>query len=106
MSEEKERKYELDSLLMNELRFFIMTILSMYEEVDFQFLKSELEASDGNLSVQLKKLEEGKYLKSRKEFVGRKPRTNYRILPLGLQRLKEHLKRMKKISNKIEDTHL
>ena len=98
----KEKNYALDTLLMNELRFFIMTILSMYEETDFQFLKSELGATDGNLSAQLKKLEDQNYLVSRKEFVGRKPRTNYRITPLGLQRLKEHLERMKRISEKIE----
>ena len=97
-----ENKYELDTLLMNELRFFIMTILSMYENADFQFLKSELGASDGNLSVQLKKLEEADYIRSHKEFVGKKSHTTYKILPLGLKRLKEYLKRMKKISDTID----
>jgi DNA-binding PadR family transcriptional regulator len=68
-----------------------MTLLAMYEEADFNFLKKELGATDGNLSVQLRKLEEADYLTAHKEFVERKPRTTYAITKKGLEKLQKHL---------------
>ncbi|MCX7872321.1 MAG: transcriptional regulator [Verrucomicrobiae bacterium] len=99
----KENKYSLDELLTNELRFFIMTILAMYEEVDFNFLKEELNATDGNLSVQLRKLEEYEYIEVEKQFINRKPKSTYRITKKGLIALKEHLNYMEEIKKKIEE---
>ncbi len=86
--------YALDSLLTAEIRFFLMTILAMYDEVDFNFLKNELNASDGNLSVNLTKLEDAGYLNSRKEFIGKKPKTTYKISPLGLERLSQYINKI------------
>jgi len=97
-----ENKYKLDDLLTNELRFFILTILAMYEEVDFNFLKSELNATDGNLSVQIRKLEEAGYIEVKKQFVNRKPKSSYKITKEGLNALKRHLDYMEKIKSKIE----
>ncbi|MGC8764372.1 MAG: winged helix-turn-helix domain-containing protein [Brevinematia bacterium] len=99
----KEDKYSLDELLTNDLRFFIMTILAMYEEVDFNFLKDELKATDGNLSVQLRKLEEVGYINVKKEFLGRKPKSSYRITKKGVEALKNHLEYMEMIKHKIEE---
>lgn len=83
--------YSLNKLFSTELRFFVMTILAMYDEVDFNFLKKELKATDGNLSIQLRKLEEAEYLTSKKEFVDRKPKTTYAITSLGLEELQKHI---------------
>ena len=79
-----------------------MTLLAMYDEVDFSFLKKELKASDGNLGIQLRKLEDAKYLTVSKEFVERKPRTSYSITELGLDKLNEHLSKMSSIQKKIK----
>ncbi len=98
----KENKYSLDELLTNELRFFILTILAMYEAADFNFLKSELNATDGNLSIQLRKLEEAGYIKVEKQFINRKPKSSYNITKEGLNALKKHLECMDKIKSKIE----
>jgi DNA-binding PadR family transcriptional regulator len=97
-----ENKYKLDELLTNELRFFILTILAMYEEVDFNFLKSELNATDGNLSVQIRKLEEAGYIEVKKQFVNRKPKSSYRITKAGLDALKNYLEYMENIKKLVE----
>ncbi|OHD13079.1 MAG: hypothetical protein A2Y41_03950 [Spirochaetes bacterium GWB1_36_13] len=94
MNSEKTDKYTLDPLLTNELRFFIMSILSMYEEADFNFLKTELKTTDGNLSVQMRKLEEAGYLSSRKEFINKKPKTTYQITPEGLEKLTLYIEKI------------
>jgi DNA-binding HxlR family transcriptional regulator len=86
--------YILDSLLTAEIRFFIMTILAMYDTADFNFLKNELSASDGNLSVNLTKLEEAGYISSKKQFVGKKPKSTYKITRLGLDRLSQHINKI------------
>ncbi len=99
MKKKKDEKasgpgYNLDSLLTTEIRFFIMTILAMYDTADFSFLKSELGASDGNLSVNLSKLEEAGYISSKKEFVMKKPKTTYMITDLGLERLSKYIEKI------------
>jgi DNA-binding MarR family transcriptional regulator len=42
-----------------------------------------LEVTQGNLSVQLRKLEEAGYVTIEKSFLGRKPRTRIRMTPEG-----------------------
>ncbi len=92
-------KYELDPLLTTQLRFFAMSILAIYEDVDFNFLKKELAVTDGNLGVQLRKLEDAKYLEATKSFVNRKPRTTYKITALGLEKLKNHINNINQFKN-------
>jgi DNA-binding PadR family transcriptional regulator len=50
---------------------------SLGTECDFNFLKSALGVSDGNLSTHLTVLEESGYVRVTKEFHGKKPRTTY-----------------------------
>ena len=91
----------LDPLLSSELRFYIVTVLAMYQTVDFNFLKQELDATDGNLSVNLTKLEEAGYLTVKKEFVGKKTRSSYTITPEGLTRLSAHLDTMEAVKSRL-----
>ena len=91
----------LDPLLNSELRFYIITVLAMYKDADFSFLKQRLEATDGNLSANLSKLEEAGYLTVKKEFVGKKPRSTYAITSNGLARLSAHLDTMEAIKQRL-----
>lgn len=91
----------LDPLLTSELRFYIVTVLAMYQSVDFSFLKQQLDATDGNLSVNLSKLEEAGYLTVKKEFVGKKTRSTYTITPEGLAKLSAHLDTMEAVKNRL-----
>jgi DNA-binding PadR family transcriptional regulator len=91
----------LDPLLSSELRFYIVTVLAMYQTVDFNFLKQQLDATDGNLSASLTKLEEAGYLTVKKEFVGKKTRSSYTITPEGLSRLSAHLDTMEAVKSRL-----
>ena len=53
-------------------------------ERDFVSLREATGASDGNLSTQLRRLEEAGYLHAEKRFVGRLPRTSYRATAAGI----------------------
>lgn len=65
----------LDDVIHGRLRLGVMAYLSTAERADFNTLKAKLAATDGNLSVHLRKLEEAGYVRIDKRFVGKKPQT-------------------------------
>ena len=73
----------LDDALHQKVRLGAMSTLMAHGEADFNFLKSALTVSDGNLSTHLSVLENHGYLAVRKEFVGKRPRTTYTPTPAG-----------------------
>ena len=70
---------ELDPLLHSQLRLAVMSILLSVEEAEFVYIKEKTNATAGNLSVQLDKLNEAGYIEIEKGFAGKKPRTVCRI---------------------------
>ena len=75
---------ELDPLLHSQLRLSIMSLLISMKEADFVFLKEKTESTAGNLSVQLKKLEDAGYIKMSKQFKDNYPLTTCRITSKGV----------------------
>lgn len=73
----------LDDAIHQKVRLGAMSTLMANGEVDFNFLKSALNVSDGNLSTHLSVLENHGYIAVRKEFVGKRPRTTYTPTPAG-----------------------
>lgn len=73
----------LDDVIHQKVRLGVMSSLMASGEADFNFLKTALGVSDGNLSTHLTVLEESGYISVRKEFVGKKPRTTYTPTPSG-----------------------
>ena len=81
---------EPDANIHQPTRLRIMALLSGVQEADFSFLLSTLALTNGNLSVQTSKLEQAGYLEITKSFVGKMPRTVYRLTDLGRTRLNEY----------------
>ncbi len=88
-------------VMMSPVRFPIVILLAMYEEVDFTFIKKELKMSDGNLGANLKKLELQKLISSRKMFVGAKPKTLYKITKEGKSQIYSFIEIIKKVEGAI-----
>lgn len=57
----------------------------------FAELKDLTKASDGNLSVQLTKLEDWKYISCEKSFIQKRPKSVYEITPFGLKQLEDYV---------------
>jgi len=74
-----------------------MSVLMVNESVDFVSLKELLDISDGNLASHLNALERNELIEVRKQFIGRKPNTRYRITEAGRSAFKEHLDYLLKI---------
>jgi DNA-binding HxlR family transcriptional regulator len=73
----------IDDVIHGRLRLGIMAYLSGSGTADFNELKVKLQASDGNLSVHLRKLEEADYVAVEKTYAGRKPLTRVRLTDKG-----------------------
>ncbi len=73
----------IDEVIHGRMRLGIMVYLADAETADFTELKTVLEATQGNLSVHLKKLEEAGYVAIAKSFKDSKPLTQASITPAG-----------------------
>ncbi|MDQ6892948.1 MAG: transcriptional regulator [Acidobacteriota bacterium] len=65
------------------MRLAIVSALAANEALSFRELKNLLEATDGNLSVHARKLEDAGYVSCEKSFEGRVPKTEYRLTSEG-----------------------
>jgi DNA-binding HxlR family transcriptional regulator len=85
---------ELDRLIHERFRLGIVSALAVNPSLSFNELKALLKASDGNLSVHARKLEDAGYVQCTKSFDGRTPRTEYRLTALGRKALDRYLEHM------------
>ena len=86
----------LDRLLHDRVRLGIVSALAATDTMSLSFteLRSALNATDGNLGVHARKLEEAGYLSCEKTFSGRTPRTEYTLTASGRRALEKYLDHM------------
>lgn len=103
---EKNDKYSgfvSDRLLHEPARLQIVTyLISKSEEVPFTTLKQELDFTAGNLSVQLKKLEEAGYINIQKTFRNNRPWTGVSLTPIGLDAVHLYLHELEAIVKQLK----
>lgn len=91
---------QLDETIHSRIRLAIMAVLISVKEADFNFLKEKINATDGNLSVHIKKLEDAGYLSVKKEFMERKPHSTYSLTTKGHSAFEKYVERLEKLINK------
>ena len=77
------RAPRLDRVIHEGMRLAIVSALAANEKLSFGELKGLVGATDGNLSVHARRLEEAGYVACEKSFAGRVPRTEYRLTAEG-----------------------
>jgi DNA-binding MarR family transcriptional regulator len=98
-SEELQPISEIDPLIHAPTRLKIMAYLSIVESADFTFLMNQTGLTRGNLSVNLRKLEEAGYVSITKEFVDRIPRTLIRLTGEGRRAIQVYRDNMQAVLN-------
>jgi DNA-binding MarR family transcriptional regulator len=88
---------KIDDVIHGRLRLGIMAYLSDAEVADFNELKAVLQATQGNLSVHLRKLEDAGYVKIDKSFFARKPLTRVRMTGVGRKAFANYLASIAKL---------
>jgi DNA-binding HxlR family transcriptional regulator len=84
----------LDRLIHERIRLGIVSALAVNDSLSFNELKRLLRATDGNLSVHARKLENAGYVACAKTFEDRLPRSTYRLTAAGRRALSRYLDHM------------
>ncbi|MDE8668074.1 transcriptional regulator [Pseudarthrobacter sp. H3Y2-7] len=91
-------RHRLNDLIHAPVRFSIMAALAGAESMDFKDLRDTIQVSDSVLSKQLAVLEKAGYVKIRKSFAGKMPRTSASVTAGGRTAWEEHLQTLRDIA--------
>ena len=95
----KPDKPKFDDLILSKTRLGIISALISGDKLEFTYLRNALNLSDGNLSVQIRKLEEAGYIKVEKIFVERKPKTFCKITGKGQKAVQNLIRKLENLGN-------
>jgi len=87
----------IDEVIHGRVRLGVMAYLSGAGSADFNTLKARLQATDGNLSAHLRKLEDAGFVKVEKAFVNRKPLTTLTLTDPGRRAFAAYLDAISKL---------
>ena len=82
---------QIDDVIHGRVRLGVMAYLAATDAAEFNTLKEKVGATDGTLSVHLRKLEEAGYIAIEKSFRDRRPLTTCRLTPEGRKAFKRYL---------------
>ena len=94
-------RHQLDEVIQSPVRFSIMAALSSVGEAEFALVRDMVEVSDSTLSKQVSALEDAGYVKVRKGYVGKRPRTWLSLTGEGRTRFTGHLATLQAIANRV-----
>jgi DNA-binding MarR family transcriptional regulator len=69
------------------------------EKVEFTYIQSETRAAAGNISIQIKKLEDAGYIKVEKSFKNNYPNTLLSITDKGIKAFESYVNSLKEYLN-------
>lgn len=105
MSDTSENPFdhgEIDDAIHGRLRLGIMAYLSAVSPAIFGELKDKVNATDGNLSTHLRKLEDVGYVEIEKRFEGRRPQTRVHLTEKGRKAWIAYLTRLRALMDAAE----
>ena len=72
----------LNKAFDSRVRLGLMSILSVNEWMSYKEIKNLLDLTDGNLASHIQALEKINFIEIKKQFIGKKPLTTYRVTKL------------------------
>jgi DNA-binding MarR family transcriptional regulator len=81
----------------NRARLLLMSVLAVNDALEFTSLRELLRLTDGNLSAHMSVLERAGYVRARKRFLARKPKTTYESTKKGREAFVEHLNALEEL---------
>ncbi len=91
---------QLDDIIHSRIRLAIMAVLVSVDEADFVFLREKVNATDGNLSTHIKKLETAGYVAVNKSFENRKPVSRYMLTQKGKKAFEIYIQKLESLLKK------
>jgi DNA-binding MarR family transcriptional regulator len=84
-------RHRLDEVIHSPVRFSIVATLAAADRAEFGFVRDTVEVSDSVLSKQVAILDGAGYLKVKKGYVGKRPRTWLSLSAAGRAAFQAHL---------------
>jgi DNA-binding MarR family transcriptional regulator len=91
-------RHRLDEVIHAPVRFSIVASLAAADEAEFSAVRDTVEVSDSVLSRQVSTLEAAGYVKVRKGYVGKRPRTWLSLTAAGRAAFDRHLAALRAIA--------
>jgi len=91
----------IPEIFQSRVRLAIISALLTGDKT-FSQIKGITYAADGSLNMHLTKLEENKFVSSKKEFVDKKPRSTYSLTQTGKTAFKEYVELLEQILKGLE----
>ena len=91
-------RHRLDETIHAPVRFSIVAALAGADEAEFASVRDTVEVTDSTLSKQVAVLEKAGYVKVKKGYVGKRPRTWLSLTRDGRRAFEEHLAALRAIA--------
>lgn len=91
-------RHRLDDVIHAPVRFSIVAALAKVENAEFAAVRDAVELSDSVLSKQAAQLEAAGYIKIKKGYVGKRPRTWLSLTAQGRRAFESHLDALRAIA--------
>lgn len=92
-------RHQLEPAIHSPVRFSIVAVLTGVDEAEFSHVRDTVEISDPVLSKQASSLEAAGYVKIRKGYVGKRPRTWLSLTKQGRQAFARHVEALRVIAS-------
>ncbi|MFZ2900849.1 MAG: transcriptional regulator [Saprospiraceae bacterium] len=99
----KDYLQDLHKAFESRVRLGIMSALMVNEALDFNALKELLDVTDGNLASHTRALEQEKFIRVDKSFIGRKPNTRFSITQAGRLAFEKHLEALERMLREVKE---
>jgi DNA-binding MarR family transcriptional regulator len=100
MNQGTHPRHRLDDVIHAPVRFSIVATLAAVDRAEFKFVRDTVEVSDSVLSKQISTLEEAGYVKVKKGYVGKRPRTWLGLTAKGRRAYEAHLGALRAITGR------
>lgn len=94
-------RHQLDDVIHAPVRFSIVAALAKVDEAEFAVIRDTVEVTDSVLSKAVTVLEQADYVKVRKGYVGKRPRTWLSLTAPGRKAYVGHVAALKAIADSL-----
>jgi len=95
---EQHARFRLDEVIHSPIRFSIVAALAKVDSAEFSAVRDAVQVSDSVLSKQMTLLEQAGYVRVKKGYVGKRPRTWLSLTPVGEAAFRDHLGALRQIA--------
>lgn len=92
-------RHRIDDVIHSPVRFSVAATLAGVDNAEFRYVRDAVEVSDSVLSKHVTALETAGYVKVKKGYVGKRPRTWLSLTAKGREAYERHLAALRDIAD-------